>query len=66
MIDVKDGQKVIKFFDEIKIYNNNKIFIKEYVMYVNCAHGKGIRFIRDELKFFAKTNYHMFKKNEKI
>ena len=30
--------------------------IKEYVMYVNCAHGKGIRFIRDELKFFAKTN----------
>ena len=25
-------------------------------MYVNCAHGKGIRFIRDELKFFAKTN----------
>ena len=29
-------------------------------MYVNCAHnnGKGIRFIRDELKFFAKTNIH--------
>ena len=25
-------------------------------MYVNCAHSKGIRFIRDELKFFAKTN----------
>jgi len=25
-------------------------------MYVNCAHGKGIRFIRDELKFFAKSN----------
>ena len=25
-------------------------------MYVNCAHIKGIRFIRDELKFFAKTN----------
>ena len=25
-------------------------------MYVNCAHGKGIKFIRDELKFFAKTN----------
>tara|TARA_X000000368_G_C23053820_1_gene722846 strand:- start:1113 stop:1904 length:792 start_codon:yes stop_codon:yes gene_type:complete len=29
---------------------------KQYTMYVNCAHGKGIRFIRDELKFFAKTN----------
>jgi len=33
------------------IDNSNK-----YVMYINCAHGKGIRFIRDELKFFAKTN----------
>ena len=33
------------------INNRNK-----YVMYINCAHGKGIRFIRDELKFFAKTN----------
>lgn len=29
---------------------------KQYTMYVNCAHGKGIRFIRNELKFFAKTN----------
>ena len=25
-------------------------------MFVNCAHGKGIKFIRDELKQFAKTN----------
>jgi len=23
---------------------------------VNCAHGKGIKFIREELKFFAKSN----------
>ena len=42
-------------------YLINKIYIekeniKKYVMYINCAHGKGIRFIRDELKFFAKTN----------
>jgi hypothetical protein len=28
-------------------------------MYVNCAHGKGIKFIREELKFFAKTNIHL-------
>jgi len=42
-----------KFIEKIYI---NKQTIKEYVMYVNCAHGKGIRFIRDELKFFAKTN----------
>ena len=27
-------------------------------MNVNCAEGKGIKFIRDELKFFAKTNIH--------
>ena len=26
------------------------------VMLVNCSHGKGIKFIRNELKFFAKTN----------
>ena len=30
--------------------------IKANVMFVNCAHGKGIKFIREELKFFAKTN----------
>lgn len=39
-----------------KIYNNDKQKIAQYSMYVNCAHSKGIRFIRDELKFFAKTN----------
>jgi DNA polymerase III delta prime subunit len=39
-----------------KIYNNDKDKIKSFVMYVNCSHGKGIKFIRDELKFFAKTH----------
>ena len=38
------------------IYNHDKEKIKNMVMYVNCAHGKGIKFIREELKFFAKTN----------
>jgi hypothetical protein len=38
------------------IYDNNKHKIKDFVMYVNCAHGKGIKFIRDDLKFFAKTH----------
>ena len=41
-----------------KIYNYNKDFIEQYVMYINCAFGKGIKFIRDELKHFAKTNTH--------
>jgi DNA polymerase III delta prime subunit len=40
------------------IYDNNNDKIKSYVMYVNCAYGKGIKFIREELKFFAKTNIH--------
>lgn len=39
-----------------KIYNNDKEKIKTFVMYVNCSHGKGIKFIREELKFFAKTH----------
>jgi DNA polymerase III delta prime subunit len=38
------------------IYDNNKGKMKDFVMYVNCAHGKGIKFIREELKFFAKTH----------
>jgi hypothetical protein len=54
------GKKYIlnKFIN--KIYKNDKEQIKKYVMYVNCAHSKGIRFIRDELKFFAKTNIQNF------
>lgn len=39
-----------------KIYENDKDKIKNFVMYVNCAHGKGIKFIREELKFFAKSH----------
>jgi len=39
-----------------KIYENDRDKIKSFVMYVNCSHGKGIKFIREELKFFAKTH----------
>jgi DNA polymerase III delta prime subunit len=50
------GKRMIvhKFITDI--YLGNKELIKNYVMYVNCAHGKGIKFVRDELKFFAKTH----------
>ena len=46
-----------------KIYSNNKEFIKSYVMFVECAQGKGIKFVRDDIKFFAKTymRANMFK-----
>ena len=39
-----------------QIYGNDRFKIKSLVMYVNCSHGKGIKFIREELKFFAKTH----------
>lgn len=38
------------------IYEENKPRMKSNIMIVNCAHGKGIKFIREDLKFFAKTN----------
>jgi hypothetical protein len=41
-----------------RIYNNDKEAIHNYVRNVNCAHGKGIKFVREELKFFAKMHIH--------
>jgi GTPase SAR1 family protein len=43
-----------------KIYSGDKHKLKTNVMIVNCAHGKGIKFIREELKFFAKTNIQSY------
>jgi Cdc6-like AAA superfamily ATPase len=53
------GKKTIVHHFINKIYKNNKVIIKENVMYVNCSQGKGIKFIREELKFFAKTNIQL-------
>ena len=39
-----------------RIYDGDKIKIKNNVMMVNCSHGKGIKFIREDLKFFARAN----------
>ena len=36
----------------------DRIAIKKHVLSVNCAHGKGIKFIREDLKFFAKCHIH--------
>lgn len=38
------------------IYDNDKEKIQNLAMFVNCSHGKGIKFIRDELKMFAKSH----------
>jgi DNA polymerase III delta prime subunit len=41
-----------------KIYGDDKAKMKSNIMFVNCAHGngRGIKFIREDLKFFAKSN----------
>ena len=54
------GKKTLLQFFLQTIYKNNKENIQKYVICVNCAHahGKGIKFIREELKFFAKTHIH--------
>ena len=41
------------------LYQNHKMYMADYVMYVNCAFAKGIKFIRENLKYFAKTNIHL-------
>ena len=50
------GKRTLLQYFIKKIYDDCNDKIRQYVMYVNCAHSKGIRFIRDQLKFFAKTN----------
>lgn len=49
------GKKTILNTFLKKIYETEDK-IHSNVMFVNCAHSKGIKFIREELKFFAKTN----------
>lgn len=49
------GKKTLLKNFLLNFYKNDSI-MKNYVMYVDCGLGKGIKFIRDELKFFAKTN----------
>lgn len=50
------GKKtLIKNFID-RIYDHDKEKIKTHVMFVNCAIGKGIKFVREDLKYFAKTH----------
>lgn len=39
-----------------RIYADCEEELRDCVMDVNCAHGKGIKFVREDIKFFAKTN----------
>lgn len=39
-----------------KIYRGDLDKMKKHIMTVECSHGKGIKFIREDLKFFAKSH----------
>ena len=53
--DSGSGKRTIVNEFLLQIYGD-KSKLKSNVMMVNCCHGKGIKFIREDLKFFAKTN----------
>jgi len=40
-----------------KIYIDKRV-LEEQVMRVNCAFGKGIKFIREDIKYFSRMNTH--------
>lgn len=50
-----EEQKFIIDYTMNALYKDKKEK-KEHMIYINCAFGKGIRFIREDLKFFAKSN----------
>jgi len=50
------GKKFLLYNFIDLIYDSDKSIIHKYVINVNCAQGKGIKFVREELKFFARTN----------
>jgi hypothetical protein len=49
--------KIIEVTTEFleRIYQHDKVLIKAYSIVINCGQFKGIKFIREELNFFAKT-----------
>jgi DNA polymerase III delta prime subunit len=57
------GKRTLVYYFLDKIYNNDRFLKQNYILFVNCAQGKGIKFIREELKFFAKTHINYQKGN---
>lgn len=51
----KSGKKIILNFFINLIYNNNQQEINNHVLTINCSLNKGIKYIREDLKFFCKT-----------
>jgi DNA polymerase III delta prime subunit len=57
--DYGSGKKTLanNFVNEFyKLSLNDGDNKNNYIMKVDCSHGKGIKFVRDDIKFFAKTN----------
>ena len=46
------------------IYENDQEIMQQYTMNVNCAHGKGIKFVREDIKFFAKSHINIKSSNK--
>jgi replication-associated recombination protein RarA len=53
---IGSGKKTIVTNFVHYLYQGNKELITTYSLWVNCAFGKGIKFIRETVKYFAKTN----------
>lgn len=50
------GKRTLVYDYVSQIYGNDKELIDAYVLNEDCAHGKGIKFVRDDLKLFARTH----------
>lgn len=61
------GECIKSNIENMRYLLNNIYHTKEdektNTIYVNCAYGKGIRFIREQIKFFAKANILINKNN---
>ena len=53
---IGSGKKTLVEWFIQRIFDADKERITQYTLWVNCAYGKGIKFIRENLKHFAKTN----------
>jgi len=40
-----------------KIYDDDTTRIKKYTIHIDCTYSKGIKFIREDLKFFAQSSF---------
>lgn len=50
------GKRTLVYDYVSQIYGHDKALIDAYVLNEDCAHGKGIKFVRDDLKLFARTH----------